>query len=212
MDYCVEAAKVSGVFERIICSTEHEGIARRAKDLGIEHDRRPAELGGDEVSTREVILEFLRRYQDALPDLLFVVEPTSPFLRPADIIALRDRMAQTPEAVTALTVAQPPHTHHAWNQREMRDGLVRFIFEERKRVFAKQNKPVLYVFGNTIACRVDALLAGGDVFGEPTASVEIERPYDINIDDSDDLILANALLAAGAVKLPHINASPRAKS
>lgn len=212
MDYCVEAAKASGVFERIICSTEHDGIARHAMELGIEHDQRPVDLAGDEVSTKAVILEFLQRHQEHLPDLLFIVEPTSPFLRPADIIALRDRMAQNPDAVTGLTVARPPHTHHAWNQREMRDGLVRFIFEERKRVFAKQNKPVLYIFGNVIACRVDGLLAGGDVFAEPTAGVEIVRPYDINIDYPDDLVLANALLAAGAVKLPHIHASPGEKS
>jgi len=212
MDYCIEAAKSSGVFERIICSTEHAGIAQHAIELGIEHDQRPVELGGDEVSTKAVILEFLRRHQGHLPDLFFIIEPTSPFLRPKDIIALQERMEQNPDAVTGLTVTRPPHTHHAWNQREMRDGLVRFIFEERKQVFAKQNKPVLYIFGNVIACRVAGLLAGGDVFAEPTAGVEIERPYDINIDDPDDLILANALLAAGAVKLPYMNASLGMKS
>lgn len=206
MDYCVEAAKASGVFERIICSTDHDGIARNAMELGIEYDRRPAELGGDEASTKAVILEFLGRHQASLPDLVFIVEPTSPFLRPGDIAALQERMEQNPEAVTGLTLARPPHTHHAWNQREMRNGLVRFIFEERKQVFAKQNKPVLHIFGNVIACRVAGLLAGGDVFAEPTAGVEIERPYDINIDDPEDLVLANALLAAGAVKLPHVRA------
>jgi len=205
IDYCVEAAKASGVFERVICSTEHAGIARHVIGLGIEHDQRPVELGGDEVSTKAVILEFLWRYQEqSLPDLLFIIEPTSPFLRPKDIVALKLRMEQTPNAVTGMTVTRPPHTHHAWNQREMRDGLVRFIFEERKLVFAKQNKPVLYIFGNVIACRVAGLLAGGDVFAEPTASVEIERPYDINIDDPDDLILANALLITEMVKLEHI--------
>jgi CMP-N-acetylneuraminic acid synthetase len=196
------------VFERIICSTEHEGIARHAIELGIERDLRPVDLAGDEVSTKAVILEFLRRHQEDLPDLLFIVEPTSPFLRPADIIALRDRMEQSPEAMTGLTVARPPHTHHAWNQREMLDGLVRFIFEERKQAHAKQNKPVLFIFGNVIACRVSGLLTGGDVFAEPSVGVEIERPYDINIDDPDDLALANALLVARAVKLAHMHAYP----
>lgn len=206
MDYCVEAAKSSGVFERIICSTEHADIARHAIELGIEHDQRPLDLAGDDVSTRAVILEFLRRSQHHLPDLLFIIEPTSPFLRTKDIIALHERMEQHPDAVTGLTIARPPHTHHAWNQRELRDGLVHFIFEERKQVFAKQNKPVLYIFGNIVACRVNGLLAGGDVFAEPTAGVEIERPYDMNIDDPDDLVLANALLSVGAIKLSHMHA------
>lgn len=205
MDYCIEAAKSSGIFERIICSTEHAGIAEHARALGIEHDQRPLDLCGDEVSTRAVILEFLQRHRDDLPDLLFIVEPTSPFLRPRDIAALLEEMRRNTAAVTGQTVARPPHTHHAWNQREMRDGQVRFIFEERKKVFAKQNKPVLYIFGNLIACRAAELLAGGDVFAEPSVGVEIEWPYDINIDYPNDLILANALLAAGLVNLPHID-------
>lgn len=205
MDYCVEAAKVSGVFDRIICSTDHDGIAQHAMELGIEFDQRPAELSGDEVPTKAVLLEFLGRHMRSLPDVIFIVEPTSPFLRPEDIAALQKRMEQNPGAVTGMTVARPPHTNHAWNQREMRNGLIRFIFEERKQVFAKQNKPLLYIFGNVIACRVDSLLAGGDVFAEPTAGVEIERPYDINIDDPADLVLANALLAGEVVKLPHIS-------
>jgi hypothetical protein len=86
----------------------------------------------------------------------------------------------------------------------MDSGFVSFVFEERKHVFAKQKKPTLYIFGNVIACRVTSLLAGGDVFTEPTAGVEIERPYDVNIDDPMDLVLANSLLMSGAVKLPHM--------
>jgi CMP-N-acetylneuraminic acid synthetase len=204
MDYCVEAAKASKVFERIICSTDHNGIAERAKKLGIEQDSRPPALGGDEVSTQAVIIDFLRRQKTHLPDLLFIVEPTSPFLRPTDITSLLERMMITPDATTGLTVARPPHTHHAWNQRRMDSGFVSFVFEERKHVFAKQKKPTLYIFGNVIACRVTSLLAGGDVFTEPTAGVEIERPYDVNIDDPMDLVLANSLLMSGAVKLPHM--------
>jgi CMP-N,N'-diacetyllegionaminic acid synthase len=204
MDYCVEAAKSSHVFERIVCSTEHAGIAAHAISLGIEVDTRPVELSGDEVSTKAVILEFLSRHRTSLPDLLFIVEPTSPFVRPADIAALQQRMQEAPGAANGLTLTKPPHTHHAWNQREFRDGWVRFIFEERKKVFAKQNKPSLYIFGNVIACRVSGLLEGGDVFAEPTIGVEVERPYDINIDDPEDLVLANALLAFGTVKLPHM--------
>jgi len=209
LDYAIGAAKACGIFERIICSTDHQGIAHHAVKLGIEHDARPPRLGGDDISTKEVILEFLHRSQPNLPDLLFIVEPTSPFLRPKDIIALHERMATNAAAVTGVTVAQPPHTHHAWNQRAMSSGMVRFIFNERKTIFAKQHKPPLYIFGNLIVCRVASLMAGGDVFEEPTAGVEIPRPYDVNIDDMQDLMLASALLSCGLVDLPHIPSSKR---
>jgi len=204
LDYCVLAAIRSGCFERIVCSTEHPRVAERAAFLGIEHDNRPLDLCGDEVSTRAVLVEFLARNADPLPDLIFIVEPTSPFLRPEDITRLYDRLASDAVAVSGQTVVKPPHTHHAWNQREMKDGWVRFIFEQRKKVYAKQNKPPLYVFGNLIACRASALMTGADVFAEPSAGVEIEWPYDVNIDNPQDLLLANILLGSGIVHLPHI--------
>jgi CMP-N-acetylneuraminic acid synthetase len=210
MDYAIGAAQASGIFERIICSTDHQGIAHHAVKLGIEHDARPPRLSGDDISTKEVIFEFLQRSQPNLPQLLFIVEPTSPFLRPKDITDLHDLMATNTAAVTGLTVAQPPHTHHAWNQRSMSTGMVRFIFNERKTIFAKQQKPPLYIFGNLIVCRVSNLMSGGDVFEEPTAGVEIPRPYDVNIDDMQDLMLASALLSNGLVDLPHITSIKRA--
>lgn len=203
LDYSAEAAKASKTFERIVCSTDHSEIAKRAIELGLELDVRSKELSGDEVSTRAVIVEFLGR-QKYLPDVLFIIEPTSPFVRPVDIIKIKEQMEKTPNAQTGMTICEPPHTHHAWNQREIKDGLVRFIFEERKQVVAKQQKPALYIFGNVIACRVSGLLEGADVFSEPSVGVLIERPYDVNIDDIDDLILAQALLMSGVVKLLHL--------
>lgn len=203
LDYSAEAAKASKIFERIICSTDHSEIAKRSIELGLELDVRSEELSGDEVSTRAVIIEFLGR-QKYLPDVLFIIEPTSPFVRPDDIIKIKELMEKTPNVQTGMTICEPPHTHHAWNQREIKDGLVRFIFEERKQVFAKQQKPALYIFGNAIACRISGLLEGADVFSEPSVGVLIERPYDVNIDDINDLILAEALYRGGVVKLPHL--------
>lgn len=207
MDYSILAAKSSGIFERIVCSTEHPEIAARAVELNIEHDQRPVALCSDETSTRSVIYEFLSR-QTELPDFLFIVEPTSPFLRAEDIRRLWDKILAYPEAKSGQTICKPPHTHHAWNQRSFENDRVSFIFEERKTVHAKQNKPDLYIFGNVIACRVSAILANEDVFAEPSIGVTIEWPYDINIDYPNDLLLANILLSSGIVHLPHLSPNP----
>src|SRR3990167_8212542 len=112
LDYCVLAAKSSGCLERIVCSTEHPRIAssgclerivcstehpriaERAAFHGIEHDNRPLDLCGDEVSTKAVLVEFLARNADQLPDLIFIVEPTSPFMRPQDITRLNDKIGR----------------------------------------------------------------------------------------------------------------------
>jgi CMP-N,N'-diacetyllegionaminic acid synthase len=204
MDYCVKAAQSSACCDRIICSTDHRDIADRAATLGIEVDMRPEDLGGDEVTTRDVIIEFLNRQDTDLPDILCVIEPTSPFLRVNDIQRLIKQMESDAETVSGQTLVQPPHTHHAWNQRKITENRCDFIFEERKTIYRKQDKPELWVFGNLVVCRVKALLAGKNVFDSPSAAVKIEWPYDVNIDHKNDLIMANALLGAGVVNLPHM--------
>ncbi len=206
LDYASRAALASGCFERIVCSTDHPTIAQRARELGLEVDVRPAELASDTATTQAAILEWLARQGGwELPEFIFVVEPTSPFLRPADIRLLLERFDADIDAVSAQTVALPPHTHHAWNQRRLEGGYVRFAFAERKAVNFKQEKPILYIFGNLLACRTACLLAGQGLFDEPSVGVEIERPYDVNIDYPDDMNLAEALLRTGMVDLPHMS-------
>lgn len=205
MDYSILAAKKSKCFERIICSTDNEDISANAISLGVDVDKRSSKLSGDNISTKDVILEYLSRCE-TMPEFFFIVEPTSPFLRVQDIERLYNKMVSTPSAITGQTIVKPPHTHHAWNQRAFDDDFVSFIFRERKTIFRKQDKPNLYVFGNLIACRTQSLLNGSDVFSEPSVGVEIEWPYDINIDHKNDLTLANALISyKGLVTLMHID-------
>ncbi len=204
MEYSARAAIECNCFDRIVCSTDHPDIASFSESMGIEIDIRSNDLSGDTVSTRAVLLEFLVR-QHELPDYLFIVEPTSPFLRVSDIRGLRDLIERNFGCASAQTVYRPPHTHHAWNQRVISEGgNCSFLFEERKKVSTKQEKPNLYVFGNLIACNVTSLLDGGDVFAEPSVALEIPWPYDVNIDHPDDLLMANIILKSKIVKFDHI--------
>ena len=79
---------------------------------------------------------------------------------------------------------------------------------ERAGAYNKQAKPVHYVFGNLVAARASALLEGAGFFAEPSVAVEISPPYDFDLDAPGDTAVAEALLAAGAVRLPHITGTP----
>lgn len=211
LDYGVRAAAASPRVSRIICSTDHDGIAARAAELGIEVDRRPAALATDAAPVTEVARELLGRL--GAPDVLLLVQPTSPFLLPAHIGALLDALDADPAAQSAQTVTPCPHNHHAWNQREVRDGRVRFAFaEERARAYNKQAKPPLHVFGNLIAVRGQALLEGAGFFAEPSAAVEIPPPYDFDLDGPGDAAVAAAFLSCGIVTLPHMAQQANSRS
>lgn len=84
----IEAAKKSGVFERIIVSTDSDEIARVALEYGAEVPfRRPAELADDLTPTAPVLahaLEWLCA-NGTEPQYLCCLYPTSPFVRPDDL-------------------------------------------------------------------------------------------------------------------------------
>ena len=206
LDYGIRAAQSSGIVDRIICSTDDEEIAARAGLLGTEIDARPAALATDDAPVAEVACELLGRF--GRPDLLVLVQPTSPFLLPEHVRMLVSALGADAEAQSGQTVACCPHNHHAWNQREVADGRVRFRFaEERRGAYNKQMKPAMFVFGNLVVVRSDALLAQRTFFPEPSLAVEIPAPYSFDLDRVEDVPVAEALLAAGVVRLPHMAAA-----
>jgi CMP-N,N'-diacetyllegionaminic acid synthase len=208
IDYVLLAASAWQGCERIVCSTDHSEIAERCRALAIETDERPEALAGDEVAVADVARDFVTRScrtDEAQPDWLLLLQPTSPFVLPQHLEELAAAVRSDPHANSAQNIVSVPHNHHAWNQRVVSDGEVSFAYaQERARAYNKQLKPRHYIFGNLVAVRTRALLAGGDFFATPSRGVEIERPYDFDVDGPEDLKQAEALLSAGCVHLPHL--------
>ncbi|HEY9080154.1 acylneuraminate cytidylyltransferase family protein [Magnetovibrio sp.] len=209
IDYGAKAALASGRLERIVCSTDHDEIAQRAIQLGLEVDRRPDALADDHAKVDNVAQDFIRRSQNdgyALPDAIVLIQPTSPFLLPQHVIDLIDLLERSPWAQSAHNICPVAHNTHAWNQRTVDErGEVSFLFrDERQSARNKQEKPKLQVFGNLIAVKTTALLSGGGFYAEPCVACQIKRPYEFDLDEPLDLVLAHALMNAGAVELPHM--------
>lgn len=204
LDYSVRAAQTAGCFDHILCSTDDDRIKERCRELGVEVDHRPAELCGDDVPVAAVARELLQRVPNA-PEVVVLVQPTSPFLRADHIRQLLDAMARSPEAQSGQTITPCPHNFHAWNQREFETGKVRFKFvAERQTAYNKQKKPKLFVFGNLVVARVDALLGGASFFAEPSVGIEVPYPYNFDLDTQADRALAEAFLVSGLIELPHM--------
>ena len=87
--HSIERALQSGVFDRVIVSTDDEEIATIAKDFGAEVPfKRPAELSNDHAGTTEVIahaVDWLKRH-GAEPSAVCCIYATAPFMRCEDLI------------------------------------------------------------------------------------------------------------------------------
>jgi CMP-N-acetylneuraminic acid synthetase len=207
LDYGVLAAKASGCLDRIVLSTDDDTIEAHGRRLGIECDRRPDSLGTDTAKVADVALEWMGRA--GAPDALVLIQPTSPFVTVQHIRASVAALTSRPDALTAQTIVQCPHNHHAWNQREFRDGAVVFRYDaDRRRAADKQSKPTLWLFGNVVVARPAALEGPLGFFSPPSIGVPIERPYDFDVDGPLDLQFAEALLQAGLVTLAHAAHEP----
>jgi len=80
--YTITASLKSSYINRTIVSTEHTGIAKYAKKIGAEVIKRPINLAGDKTPTEPVmihVLEYLRTKENYIPDLIILLQNTSPF-------------------------------------------------------------------------------------------------------------------------------------
>jgi len=208
LDYGVRAAQDSECLTRIIGSTEDHRIADHMSKLGIECDRRPERLAGDDVPVAAVVREFLHRQRKAgheMPELLVLIQPTSPFLLSKHIDELVNDVLADSEYQSGQTIAPCPHNHHEWNQRWFEKGRAGFVHTiDRRQGFNKQTKPGRWVFGNLVATRCEALLNGDDFFAQPSIAIPIEAKYAFDLDIAEDIRFGEHMLSSGAVRLPHL--------
>ncbi|MBL7249436.1 pseudaminic acid cytidylyltransferase [Alloalcanivorax marinus] len=93
--WSIRAALESGCFQRVIVSTDDEGIAKVAREWGAETPfMRPPELADDHTGTLPVIahaLEWLTDHGETV-ETACCLYATAPFVRPEDLRAGRDRL------------------------------------------------------------------------------------------------------------------------
>src|SRR3989338_7151887 len=81
--WTIDAAKASGVLDRIILTTDDNEIAGVGKQSGVEVPfMRPKELAEDKTPTLPVLqhaVEWLKEHERYYPDAVMLLQPTAPF-------------------------------------------------------------------------------------------------------------------------------------
>lgn len=102
--WTIEVAKASGMFDRLICSTDDHGTAAVAERYGCEVLERPRELAQADSSSLDVVLHANSKVRS---DQICLLQPTSPFRSVDDILASCELMAlRNADAVVSVTEAQ----------------------------------------------------------------------------------------------------------
>ncbi|BBP79423.1 pseudaminic acid cytidylyltransferase [Pseudomonas gingeri] len=192
--WSILAARQSGLFERIIVSTDDEEIAEMARTWGAETPFvRPPELSDDYAGTTEVIAHATRWLQDQGVPVTAVccIYATAPLIRAEDLVHGL-KVLQSGDWAYAFSVAEfSPSVYRAF-QASAQGGLS-MLFPEFFSTRSQDLPVALHDAGQFYWGRADAWVQGLRVFDRHSMPVCIPRWRVQDIDDMDDWIRAEMI-------------------
>ena len=193
--YTIEAARASGVLDRVILSTDDEVIASYARELGCDVPfMRPPELARDETPHLPVMqhaVAWLGEHQHYRPDAVVILQPTSPLRRGEHI---RDALALLERHHVDSVVSVSPVPAHMNPMRMLRlderGHAVLFVNGEpvRRRINRRQDMPEAFTMNGAVyAFRPHVLTAEEpSLYGDSTLALRMSDSAGISIDTLDD--------------------------
>ena len=185
--HSIDCAARSGVFDRIIVSTDDTEIAKIATAVGAEVPFvRPAELADDHAGTTDVIAHAAHwlEQQGATPASICCIYATAPFMHADDLRRGRDLMqaGSWDYVFSATTYAFPV-------QRAIRrdpGGGVQMLFPEHFATRSQDLPEIWHDAGQFYWGRPTAWRARAPVFGAASTIVELPRWRVQDIDTLED--------------------------
>ena len=212
--YAIETARQSGVFGRIVVSTDSEAIAKVARWYGADVPfLRPADLATSTSPDIEWIAWTLPQLDERY-DLFAIVRATNPFRGPATIRRGLEQLLATPEADSIRAVERvKQHPGKMWVLDEV-GRLMRPLLDQSHLDVAwhagqYQALPAVYVQNSALEIAWTRVVeATGTREGRMLAPFLTEGYEGLNIDDEDDFARAEELVASGRAELPAVEREP----
>lgn len=191
--YTVEHALQTPRITRVVVSTDDDEIATVARQFGAEIVMRPPAISGDTATTEAALthaLDHLRDSEGYAPDLVVLLQPTSPLRRPDDtqlaIEALESEGADSlfsARAVEGFVWRAGPDpiapVDYDPTARPRRQDLARRTLEENGSI---------YVFKPSVLTQYDSRLGG------TIAMYEMDQLDSFQVDTASDLLLMERLV------------------
>lgn len=193
--WSVAAARDSGLFERIIVSTDSPEVAKVALEAGAEVPfERPAELSNDHCGTLEVITHAARWAADQgmAPEAICCLYATAPFVVPADLQCGLEALKRGGWDYVFAAAKFSQSVHRAFLKSQ--DGAMELLFPEQRLTRSQDLPPVYHDAGQFYWGGTGAWLEGRSIFGPTTAFIELPPGRVQDIDTPEDWTMAEHLI------------------
>ncbi len=196
----VETALASGLFERVIVSTDSEEIAEVARRYGAETPfMRPAALATDAASEwlawQHALNETGRLY--GLPDVFVSLPATSPFRNTGDVLRCVERLEAQP-AVDIVITGRKAERSPWFNMVRLDDeGLARVVIQPDGQIVRRQDAPEVFdVTTVAYAAKPAFILAARGLWDGRVGLIEVPAERALDIDTPFDLFIAECIARA----------------
>jgi N-acylneuraminate cytidylyltransferase len=189
----IDAARRAATVDRVFVSTDDDHIAEIARSAGADVVSRPSDLGRDDSSSESVLLHALGEFATRglpEPDVLVMLQCTSPFIAAADIdgtVAALDRHG----ADSAFTAA----ASHGFLWRGGPGSATAANHDASTRLRRQDRPPEYLETGAVYAMRTSGFRTARHRFFGQIAFHEVPKLHTIEIDHPADLVVARALAA-----------------
>ncbi len=186
--YAIEAAKLSGLFDHIIVSTDCANIKTVALAHGAEVPFvRPEHLSDDFVGTGPVVIHAIEWVIEhwQTPDRVCCIYPTAPLLMPEDLISASDKLDREPQKSFAFSVchyAFPVMRSLSYDEQ----GNICMLFPEHGGTRSQDLPESFHDAGQFYMGKTQAFLNGEPTFGAGSIPCFLPRKRVIDIDDEED--------------------------
>lgn len=184
----INAAKATPSIDRVIVSTDHDGIAAEAIRAGAEVSHRPAEIAGDTATSESAIIHTLNTLDEDF-DVTVFMQCTSPFIDSASIDNAVCRVADGQDDVVFSAVED-----HSFLWRLDDDAEAVAVGHDK--AFRPRRQDRAKHFNETGAfyvMRTAGLLESGHRFFGRVGIEEVPPEHAREIDDMSDLTLVRAI-------------------
>ena len=194
--YTIEEAKKSKYVSRFIVSTEDQKISIISKKFGAEVLKRPKRLARDDTSTIDVIIHILKqlkRRENYTPDLIVLLQPTSPLRTNKDIDNAINTFLNCKKCLSLVSVTK--FSHSPFWAFKIKNKYLSPAFGYKYLKTRRQKIPKLYRPNGAIFISTPKVLFKYKTFYTPkTIAYVMPLERSIDIDTNLDFLIAELLI------------------
>ena len=206
--YSIKQSLNCKLIHRTIVSTDNKKIANISRKYGAEvpflRPKKISKSNSKDFSFLKHALEFLKKNENYVPDLIVQLRPTQPYRSLKFIKLCINRMIKDNKADSLRTISIPERTpYKMW----IKNGkFLKYLFNEKKKLeyfnLDRRKLPKVYWHDGLVdIIRAKTIFNFKNVTGKKIIYAENKNKFLIDIDDKHDLNLANLLLKEKIIKI-----------